>query len=322
MSRTLITGASGFVGANLARRLLANGHEVHLLMRPGYQPWRIRGIQPHVQIHEVNMLDSPALRRLVSLIRPEWVFHLAAHGAYSWQDDLQAILDTNLHSTIHLLNACLRSEIQAFIHAGSSSEYGIKDHAPAESEAPEPNSHYAVAKAAATMYCQFVARRDTAPVTTLRLYSAYGPYEEPQRLIPTLVRHGFKGEYPPLVSPDIARDYVHVDDVVEAFIMAAIHAPKNPGAIYNIGSGRQTSLREVVTAVRQVMNISAEPVWGSMPSRKWDTTVWVANPDLALKEIGWAATLPFAAGFMQTVEWFHRKPGMLERYYQRAGDAV
>ena len=314
MKRTLLTGASGFVGANLARRLLADGHQVHFLMRHGYQQWRIQEIEPHVQIHEIDMLDAAALDRLVSHIRPDWVFHLAAHGAYSWQDDLKSILDTNLHSTIHLVNACLRSGIEAFIHAGSSSEYGIKDHAPCEKEAPEPNSHYAVAKAAATMYCQFVARRDTAPITTLRLYSAYGPYEEPRRLIPMLAVRGLQGNYPPLVAPDIARDYVHVDDVVEAFILAATHATKNPGAIYNIGSGRQTTLREAVASVRQVLSIAAEPVWGTMPSRKWDATVWLAKPDLAHKEIGWAATLPFAAGFQQTVDWFLGKPALLELY--------
>jgi dolichol-phosphate mannosyltransferase len=314
MKRTLVTGASGFVGANLTRRLLADGHEVHLLLRPGFQSWRVSGIREQVRIHEIDLLDADALERVVASVRPEWVFHLAAHGAYSWQDDFPQILATNLHATIHLVQACLKTGVEAFIHAGSSSEYGLKDHAPAESEGLEPNSHYAVAKAAAALYCQFVARRDGAPISTLRLYSAYGPYEDPQRLVPMLVRRGLAGEFPPLVAPETARDYVYVDDIVEAFILAAIRARNHPGAIYNIGSGMQTQLGEVVEVVRRVLRIASEPEWSSMPQRRWDTSVWVADPQHAADQLGWKAAVSFEEGFRRTVAWFRSEPWITPHY--------
>ena len=74
MKRTLVTGASGFVGANLTRRLLADGHEVHLLLRPGFQSWRVSGIREQVRIHEIDLLDADALERVVASVRPEWVY--------------------------------------------------------------------------------------------------------------------------------------------------------------------------------------------------------------------------------------------------------
>ena len=178
--------------------------------------------------------------------RPDWVFHLAAHGAYSWQRDAELIMQTNLVSTVRLLAACQRHGFAAFVNAGSSSEYGFQDHAPREDELPEPNSDYAVMKAAATLHCRFVAQRDDVHVVTLRLYSVYGPWEEPGRLMPTLVARGLEGRLPPLVSPDTPRDFVSVRDTERAFLLAAERTDLERGSVFNIGSGRQTTLREVV----------------------------------------------------------------------------
>ena len=92
--------------------------------------------------------------------------------------------------------------VETFVNTGSSSEYGLKDHPPAEDESVEPNSIYAAAKAAATMLCQQAAASDGMNVSTLRLYSTYGPWEDPNRLIPALAVEGLRGEFPPLVAPD------------------------------------------------------------------------------------------------------------------------
>jgi len=301
MKRVVLTGASGFVGANLARRLVADGHRVHLLLRPAHQPWRLEGLHDTEQ-HEVDLADRDATQRVISAIKPEWVFHLAASGAYSWQRDAQRIVGTNLTSLIHLLDACVDAE--AFVNTGSSSEYGCKDHAPHESETVEPNSTYAVTKVAATHYCRFVAQRDQRWVPTLRLYSVYGPYEEPNRLLPQLIVHGRRGGFPSLASPDIARDYVYVDDVVDAYLRAVERRSEDPGAVYNVGSGRQTSLRDIVAVAAETFGISVEPVWGGMPNRAWDTTVWVSHIDKIGRELAWHPTVTVAQGFRAMNQWF------------------
>src|SRR5262249_61166404 len=108
-------------------------------------------------------------------------FHLAAHGAYSWETDLDRTVATNVVGTMNLVRAGLRGGFDAFVNAGSSSEYGFKRRAPREQEWVEPNSHYAVAKVAATHFCRLTAIRERAKIATLRLYSVYGPSEEPNR---------------------------------------------------------------------------------------------------------------------------------------------
>src|SRR5438552_13936928 len=144
MKRAAVTGATGFVGACLARRLLRDGHEVHLLVRPAHQRWRIADIERDVRVHVVDTHDGAAVARAVAAIRPEWVFNLMAHGAYSSQTDADEIVRTNLLGAIHLMDAARAAGAEAFVQTGSSSEYGFKDHPPREDEALAPNSTYAM----------------------------------------------------------------------------------------------------------------------------------------------------------------------------------
>lgn len=310
--RVLITGATGFVGVNVARRMLERGCAVHALVRPGHRTWRLDDLAG-ISLHPCDIGDRDALDRCFDAVRPEWVLHLAAYGAYETQVDVAQCVRTNLEATVNLIDTAARHGTARFVNTGSSSEYGFKDHAPDEDEPTEPNSLYAVTKAAATAYARHVGRSGRLHVTTLRLYSVYGPYEEPTRLIPTLILHGLEGTYPPLVSADVARDFVYVDDVVDAY-EAAAGADIRSGAIYNIGSGIQTSLRAAAAASRTVFAIANEPRWGTMAERKWDTTTWVANPQRAEAELGWSASTPFEDGFRRTAAWLSASPARSSFY--------
>ena len=322
MKRVIVTGATGFVGANLARRLLRDGHEVHLLLRRGHASWRIAEIASSVYCHEVDLGDREGLDRLFSLIRPDWVFHLAVQGAYSSQTDLQQMIQTNIHGTINLVEAALAVGVEVFVNTGSSSEYGLKDHAPSENESLEANSYYAVTKASATLYCRHVAQNnDTLHLPTLRLYSVYGPWEEPTRLIPMLLTYGLRGDLPKLVDPSIGRDYVFVDDVVNAYLLAATVISQEVGAIYNVGTGIQTSLEEAVDVARQIMVIPTEPRWGSMPSRQWDTSVWVADSRKIMRDLGWQPQIQLHQGLRQVIEWLQDNPAILDSYRKRQPQA-
>ena len=314
MKRVIVTGGTGFVGANLARRLLRDGHEVHLLVRTGYQPWRIEEIRDDVRLHEVRLHDIEPVSRVVDQIRPDWIFHLAVYGAFSSQTDLQPMVQTNIHGTINLVQACLKTGFEAFVNTGSSSEYGFKDHPPAETEVLEPNSPYAVTKVASTLFCRQTACQQHVHLPTLRLYSVYGPYEDPTRLISALIIHGLQGELPPLVGPETSRDFVHVDDIVDAYLLAATQPGQEPGAIYNVGTSVQTTVREAVSVAREALDISVEPSWGTMPARSWDTSVWVSDNRKICKELGWAPRCEFLRGFAATVDWFRAHPDLLQLY--------
>jgi nucleoside-diphosphate-sugar epimerase len=317
MAKVLVTGASGFVGNNLTRHLLSLGHRVNVLLRDSYFDWRINDIRDGVEIHEADLRDSDSVNRIIKEVRADWVFHLAAHGAYSSQTDVTRILESNIMGTATLLQACLKVGFDAFVNTGSSSEYGFKNHPPGEREWLEPNSYYAVAKASATLFCRYTAQTSGLRIPTLRLYSVYGPYEEPTRLMPTLIVKGLKKELPSLVAPHIARDYVYVDDVVRAYLLAATEEKQEPGAVYNVGTGVQTSLGEVVDVACRTLQIAEEPKWGSMENRIWDTGTWVSDNRNIKQALGWQPEYAFEDGFRKMVEWFQERPTMIEEYRKR-----
>lgn len=318
--RAMVTGAGGFVGANLVRALLARGDQPEAIIRPGSDAWRLEEVRDELPLIPVDLDDADALAAAVVEHRPEVVFHLAASGGYSWQRDLDAMLSVNVRATETLL-AAAREVDACVVHAGSSSEYGHRHGAASELDRLEPNSHYAVTKAAATHLCRLAASTHGQVAVTLRLYSVYGPWEDPRRLMPTLVRTAGEGHWPPLVAPNTARDFVWVGDACDAFIRAATAEFDDPGAALNIASGTQTSLSAVVDVARRVFEIEEPPQWGTMDPRAWDTDVWVGDPAAAARVLGWRARTPLDEGLHAMADWLGQRPHLLDRYRPAASTA-
>ncbi len=157
----LITGSTGFVGAALARRCLNENGETHLITRAGSNRWRINDILNKAQEHNVDLLDFDKLVKVVSLIKPDIVFHLAAYGVYAFQNDARRIMEINYFGTANLLNACVKSDFELFVNTGSVFEYGLKQKPLAENMVLEPISDYGVAKAASTLYCHAIGKKKT-----------------------------------------------------------------------------------------------------------------------------------------------------------------
>jgi nucleoside-diphosphate-sugar epimerase len=314
MQRLVVTGATGFVGANLVRRLMSEGHQVHALVRRQHTDWRIRSLSNAIHLHTVDLEDVQALRRLLQGIKPSRVFHLAVYGAYPKQTNIATMVRTNIVSTVNLVKASIGAGADVIVNTGSSSEYGFKAAPPREWEPAEPNSAYAVTKLSATLLCRELAERHGIRVPTLRLYSVYGPFEEPTRLIPTLLMAAMNGRLPTLADPRTARDFVYVDDVVAAYMAVADKRDIEPAAIFNVGTGVQTSIAALVGTVRQILDVAEEPVWGSYPARSWDTDTWLADPGRARAEIGWRPRYSVPQGLRGMLDWFRRCPKYLERY--------
>jgi nucleoside-diphosphate-sugar epimerase len=123
------------------------------------------------------------------------------------------------------------------------------------------------------------------------------------------------------VDPGVARDYVHIDDVCEAYRLAASRSAPESGPVYNVGTGTQTTLREVVDVARRVLPITAEPRWGSMPRRQWDTDIWLADSRRIRAELGWQPRVQFEAGLRSTIEWFRAHPELVRFYRSRPPQA-
>jgi nucleoside-diphosphate-sugar epimerase len=298
--RALITGASGFIGCALSNRLLAMGDEVHAVVRPDSTSWRIAELRS-ATLHRGSILDAAWLDSTVSDVQPDVVFHCAAHGAYSFQRDLRVITETNIVGTTNILHAAAAAGCARLVNSGTSSEYGDCDHAPSEDEPPRPNSVYAATKAAATWLCGMSAESLGIDVVTLRLYSAYGPFEDPRRLMPTLCARALRGELPPLADPWVVRDFVHIDDVIDAYLLAAKASGARP--IYNVGTGVETSLEQLAELARDVFHITATPAWGAYPNRDWDVRCWRADATLINKDLGWTPQRSLRQGIETFAEW-------------------
>ncbi|MEK7089945.1 MAG: NAD-dependent epimerase/dehydratase family protein, partial [Patescibacteria group bacterium] len=205
MNKILITGGTGFVGANFARRLLREGNEVHLIIRESSDLWRINDIQEKLFLHTADITNKVAVNDVFKTVAPQIVLHFAAHGAGVAKDrnDTEGTTAINLLGTVHLVDAFAEFGGRCFINVGSSSEYGEKDHPISEDDILAPESLYGITKAAGTLYCSNLAKQKDLPITTLRLFSPFGYFEGDGRLMPAIIKAALgegKFEAP---SPDI-----------------------------------------------------------------------------------------------------------------------
>lgn len=290
----------------------ARGGRVIGIESPSGIDWRTRAMQG-IEVERLDLRIKADVLAFVERVQPLAIYNCAAYGAYSVQADPQRIFDVNLLAVRHLLEAVSGVPgFQAFVQAGSSSEYGFNCSGPREDAATEPDSDYAVSKVAATQLVRMYAQKHGVPGFVLRLYSLYGPYEDFSRLIPTLLGHALEGRFPPLVNPNISRDFVYVADAVQAFEAVLSHAQQlTPGDVFNVGSGLQTTLMDLVQLVREQFGIHAEPAWGSMPDRTWDHPAWFADPAKAISSLGFRSTTSLRDGLAATARWIEENPALI-----------
>jgi nucleoside-diphosphate-sugar epimerase/glycosyltransferase involved in cell wall biosynthesis len=298
-----VFGASGFIGANLFNDIYKIRKDCYALTHDATKAWRLKLLNvPFENIIHCDILSDNSVREVFERYKPQTLFNLAAYGAYSKQSSVNLTYETNVIGTANILQNCSKETV--YIHAGSSSEYGFNCTAPKETDRVEPNSHYAVSKVSAAYLLEYYARVFDLKTLNLRLYSIYGYWEEPDRLIPKLVESVRQGALPSLVSPDISRDFVFIEDCVEAFLDAALKITSaTAGKSYNIATGRKTTIGDLVETSRQTFGIKQEPKWGSMSNRKWDLAEWFGDPEAFETDFGWKAKTSLEDGLSKTKTW-------------------
>lgn len=300
----LIIGSSGFIGANLLRKCLQYRDDVTGTFRSS-NSWRLDGISSK-HLSFLNLQAPESISATFNQFRPNTIFDCSAFGSYSFEQEYNRIHDVNYQSFITLMEEVAKHKLTAFIHAGSSSEYGKNAGAPKESDSLIPNSHYAVSKAATSQAITYYGKVRNIPVVNLRLYSVYGPYEDSSRLVPVLCMKAIRGSLPTFAGEEVARDFIHVDDVIEAFADAAIHmSPKLAGESFNIGTGIKTSLSNLAHLAREVFAIQEEPRFSLDFGRSWDEDNWYANPEKAASMLEWSAKVSLRDGLLSTRDWWH-----------------
>lgn len=246
----LVTGGNGFIGRHLVRRLLHDGCAVTLLQR---SPERI---DPRTELLRVDSLTSQTMAVALEGRHFDWLFHLAAAGVQPDDCDPEAMFQINVDVTRALMSIAARWPLRAVIIAGSGSEYrldGVR-HPVAEDWPLEPYKLYGASKAAGTLCAAAFAAARGIPFAACRLFGVYGPGEAAHRLLPALASGLRSGKRVALSHGLQKRDFVFVDDAVEALVKTTLFLEKQPQQlILNVGTGRPVSVRMFAKTVAAML---------------------------------------------------------------------
>lgn len=300
----LITGGTGFIGANLIKKLFSLNYSINLILKKSSDVWRIKDILNKVKIYYVDLLNKKKLTEIISKINPNFIIHLATYSNYGKQTDVEEMIDINVIGTLNLLLASKNVDYEIFINTGSSSEYGIKDKPMNEKDCLEPISFYAATKASATFLCQTFAKEHKKPIVTLRPFSVYGPYEEKTRLIPTAIKAIIENNPIKITHGNQRRDFIYVQDIVDIYIKTLSSGKKLSGQILNMGTGIEYTNDEVVKTLFKITNKKVKIEKGAYPSRLWDTPHWVADISKTNKILNWKPKFTLEDGLKKTYLWF------------------
>jgi UDP-glucose 4-epimerase len=290
--RLLVTGGSGFIGTPLCRQAVEQGASVHAVSR------HPRTSSDGVRWEAADLTEDAAVQGLVRRLRPDVVLHLASEVSGARDRDLVLpMLRANLLAAVNLMLACADAGCRRLVLAGSMEEPELGD---PEAVAQSP---YAVSKWAALAYARLFHALYGLPIVHLRVFMVYGPGQRDLRkLVPYTTVSLLRGRPPKLTGGTRAVDWVYVDDVVDAFLRAAV-APGIEGSSFDIGSGELVTVRALVARLHDLVGGDVEPAFGAIADRERER-IRVADPAPAADAMGWRPRTSLDEGLNRTVEFY------------------
>ena len=296
--RAIVTGGAGFIGSHVVDALLARGHDVHAFDDLS------KGTRERVAASaELHVADIRSPDEVFDAVRPESVFHLAAQADVRVsveRPDYDA--DVNVVGTTRILEAARRHGAKIVFSSTGGAIYGECDGPTAETAPPRPLAPYGTSKLCGEEYLATWNRLYGTEHVALRFGNVYGPRQEPHGeagVVAIFMGLLHDGGTPTIFGDGSqTRDYVYVDDVVAAMLLAMDH---DGGGIYNVGSGIETSVLDLYEAIQAASGIRCEPVLA--PARLGELQRSVLDPALAGRELGWQAQRPLAGGLADTWRW-------------------
>jgi len=304
--RVLLTGATGFLGAQALRALLRAKAEVVVLRRVNSPDWRIKNL-PVAGVVRGDLREIRAAGKVIQEARPEAVVHCAWAGVGNKHRNNAGQIDDNVLPGVELARVCAEAGAKHFIGLGSQAEYGPLNRRITEEDATQPTTLYGAAKLGAMVLLERVCSDLGMRFAWLRVFSTYGPMEDADWMIPYLIRALLRGERPTLTSCEQRWDYLFGPDAGEA-IAAVATAEREPGAkgVFNLGSGQVYTLRHIVELIRDMIDPGLPVDFGAVPYRPDQVMHLEADITRLRAATGWSPATSLEEGLRQTVGW-HRE---------------
>lgn len=309
--RTLVTGGAGFIGSHLVERLLGADHEVAILddFNDFYDPQikraNIASVAGDVQVHQLDLRDSHAVRELFHREKFDQVAHLAARaGVRPSIAAPRLYYDTNVSGTLHLLEAARAVGLERFIFASSSSVYGVSKIVPFSEDLhlTQTISPYAATKIAGEFLCSTYSHLYKMRVVALRFFTVYGARQRPDLAIHQFTRRIEAGQpIDQFGDGSTRRDYTFIDDIIQG-VTAALRYEGPLFDIFNLGESETVQLRELIAAIERALGRKAKI--NQLPEQPGDVPLTCADITKARKLLGYNPTTPLAAGLPKFIEWF------------------
>ena len=296
-ARIFLTGASGFIGSHVARRLLGDNLEVLALTRPGFDDRRIRDIRADLKIIEGTLEDSGKIQNAIRQFAPDVCVHLA------WQSPGKLANDENdrlsLAGSLNLLDVagCAR-----FVMAGTYTEYCSSAEPVTEDSPICPATFYAKCKRELEEKASRLQKLAGRGFCSVRIFNVYGPWDNERRMIPSIISSIRRGELCELrTGGQQIRDFSHVEDVATAICLVA--AAKLQG-IVNIGSSVASSAASVARLVAESMGHPELLRLSDQPLPAHEPPILVADTKRLRSETGWSPKFDLRTGLQNTIQWY------------------
>ena len=308
MTRSLVTGAAGFIGSHLAERLIKEGHDV--IGIDCFTDYYARSIK---EANIKNLLQNPGFTFLeVDLLRAnlihilpgiDYIFHQAAQAGVrsSWGSKFEMYTSNNVLATQKLLEACKGMRIKKFMYASSSSVYGDSEDLPLrEDSSLKPVSPYGVTKLSGEYLSYSYWKNFNVPVVSLRYFTVYGPRQRPDMAFCKFMRAILKGDTIDIFGDgEQTRDFTFYSDVVESNILAM--KSRVVGEAFNIGGGSRVSVNKVLATIQKIAGRSAKIVYRDL--QKGDVRHTLADTGKARKHLGYTPKVTLNTGLTEQWEW-------------------
>ncbi|MGH7021907.1 MAG: NAD-dependent epimerase/dehydratase family protein [Brevundimonas sp.] len=312
----LVTGATGFLGSHLVRRLLAQGQAVHVLARPDSDFRRLRDDRDRLTVWTGDVTDFASVREACRGARPEAIFHLAGDTslrAFSgdWAS-VERAAEVGINGLLNLLRAASEAALglRCVVRTGGLEEYGAGPSPFVETQREAPCSPYSFAQVACAHLSQMMQPHLAFAVVTLRPTLIYGPDQSSEFLIPSLIRSLLRGRRFTLTEGRQRRDLLHVDDFVSA-ALAAAQGKDLRGAVLNIANGEGHAIRDVAMRIAGMLDATDRLDIGGAPERASEIFDLVGDATLARERIGWRPEVSLEDGLARTIAW-HRSEHLME----------